>query len=188
MFHGTFSRGQLNFTRGTYVELELRGEGTRIWIDNWDPRIECLACSDLNGTTTVDNGDYLVMLAELGQVADLDGDAWCLDAAQNSDQYVDLSDLLALDVFIGNDALDACGTGTGGGALLRQGLRSGGITLPPSESLLIAGKPSTPGMQEDVLYAIDTNGFCSAPPQSPASTPGSNGHRGNGRFVEQRIR
>jgi hypothetical protein len=183
VFHGTFARGLLNFTRGTYVELELRGPGARIWIDNWDPRVECLACSDLNGTTSVDSGDYLVLLAELGQVADLSGNAWCMDAAQNKDQYVDLNDLLAMDAILNDPAaLNACGTGTGAKRLESSNVRSS-VSLPPTETLLIAGKPALAGVQEDLLYALDTGGLCVQPPQSPASTPGESGHHGNGRIV-----
>ncbi len=37
VFSDTFARGGLNFNRGTYIELELRGANTRCWIDNWDP-------------------------------------------------------------------------------------------------------------------------------------------------------
>ena len=40
-FHGTFPRGGLNFTRGTYVELELRGTDAAVRIDNFDPTIGC---------------------------------------------------------------------------------------------------------------------------------------------------
>ena len=37
VFSDTFPRGGLNFNRGTYIELELRGANTRCWFDNWDP-------------------------------------------------------------------------------------------------------------------------------------------------------
>jgi hypothetical protein len=37
VFSDTFARSGLNFNRGTYIELELRGANTRCWIDNWDP-------------------------------------------------------------------------------------------------------------------------------------------------------
>jgi hypothetical protein len=39
VFSQTFARGGLNFNRGTYIELELRGTNTRCWIDNWDPAV-----------------------------------------------------------------------------------------------------------------------------------------------------
>jgi hypothetical protein len=41
-FYGTFPRGDLNFNRGTYIALELRGRGARCWIDDWDPFCCCL--------------------------------------------------------------------------------------------------------------------------------------------------
>ena len=50
IFYGEHPRGALNFRRGTYVELELVGRDACIEIDNWDPRIECLNCADLNGS------------------------------------------------------------------------------------------------------------------------------------------
>ncbi|MHC4259238.1 MAG: S8 family serine peptidase [Planctomycetota bacterium] len=39
LFSDSFPRGSLNFNRGTYIELELRGTSTRCWIDNWDPSV-----------------------------------------------------------------------------------------------------------------------------------------------------
>ncbi|MCA9249510.1 MAG: right-handed parallel beta-helix repeat-containing protein [Phycisphaerales bacterium] len=187
VFHGTFASGQTNFRRGTYVELVLRGEGARVWIDNWDPRVECIACSDLNGTTTVDTGDLLVLLAEMGKVADLESNSWCLDSLQNRDQYVDLSDVLAMEVFINDDSLNACGTGTDGVGRGAANDREVRFVQPTPNSILIAGKPSISGDQGDVLYTIGTNGFCAAPSQVPASNPGLNGYRGNGRIIARKL-
>ena len=66
-FFGTFSRGDLNFTRGTYIELELRGTDTHCWIDNWDPQVFCVEiCRDFDGWGYVDMTDYLILLAEFG--------------------------------------------------------------------------------------------------------------------------
>jgi hypothetical protein len=36
VFSDAFPRSSLNFNRGTYIELELRGVGTRCWVDNWE--------------------------------------------------------------------------------------------------------------------------------------------------------
>ncbi len=185
VFHGTFPSGQLNFRRGTYVELELRGTGARIWIDKWDPVILCFACGDLNGTATVDTGDLLVLMAEIGKVADIQSSDGCLDSFQSQDQYVDLSDLLAWEVLFNDGALDACGTGGPGAGRSAGSVRQSRFTQPPPNLLLIAGKSSSPGDQSDVLYTIDTNGFCAAPSQSPASAPGGIGYRGNWKIISK---
>ncbi len=66
VFDGTFNRGQLNFTRGTYVELELRGQDARIWIDDWDPYIGCIHCGNVDGWPGIDSGDFLTVLASVG--------------------------------------------------------------------------------------------------------------------------
>ncbi len=186
VFQGTFPRGQLNFTRGTYVELELHGQGARVWIDNWDPQIECLSCGDLNGTATLDNGDLLILLSEYGRdtVSHGGGDtAYCLDVGFNNDGYVDLGDLMAWDAILSGSLQvnNFCDTPFGAG---RQAASTNGtVTLPPPDSLFVAGKSGIGGDQEDFLYTLDmtgTNGACIGQPQFPASSPGPGGHRGNG--------
>ncbi len=189
VFQGTFPRGQLNFTRGTYVELELRGQGTRVWIDNWDPQIECLSCGDLNGTGLLDNGDFLVLLSEYGRDTASHGGgatAHCLDVGFNNDGYVDLGDLMAWDAILSGSlqANNFCDTPFGAGR--RAASTNGTVTLPPPNSLFVAGKPGTGGDQQDFLYTIQmagTNGTCGGAAQAPASVEGLGGHRNNGRLV-----
>jgi len=90
VFSGTFSRGELNFNRGTYVELELRGEGARCWIDNWDPQVYCLTiCGDYNLDTRVLVDDHITLVAEFG----LSGPKGCLDLVE--DGIVNADDLMA---------------------------------------------------------------------------------------------
>jgi len=189
VFYGVFPRGTMNFTRGTYVELELRGKGACIQIDNWDPQIECIACSDLNGNTLVDNGDYLLLLSEMGQtLAELGPAKYCLDNGLSNDQYVDVFDLLAWDTFLNNPALNACGTGSaaamGSTALLSNAISSSQRIAAENSApaILIAGKPNGSGQQEDFLYSIETTGTClGAQPSLPA---GGEASRSNGRLVK----
>jgi hypothetical protein len=188
VFEGTFPRGRgdLNFTRGTYVELKLRGQSARVWIDNWDPQIECLQCGDLNGTGSVDNGDLLILLSEYGRdtASHTGGDrAYCLDIGFHDDGYVDQRDFMAWDTILSGviDAYNFCDTPFGVGR--RSVSMNRAATLPPPDSLFVAGKPGTGGDQQDFLYTYDimgTIGACVGSAQTPASNPGVGGHRGNG--------
>jgi hypothetical protein len=104
VFSATFRRGDLNFVRGTYVELELRGRDARCWIDNWDPKINCpLAdCGNYNGVGGVDIKDYYLLLAELGLINPGAADKGCLDLCP--DGCVTVHDLIAWDT----DRLNLC--------------------------------------------------------------------------------
>jgi len=57
-FRRTFPRGSLDFTRGTYVELELRGADACVRIDNFDPAVvtDCGAFPALC-QRSIDSGD-----------------------------------------------------------------------------------------------------------------------------------
>jgi hypothetical protein len=186
-FYGQFDRGTLNFKRGTYVELELRGPDACIIVDNWDPQVVCLACSDLNGTATVDSGDFLLMLAEIGQnLAGGEPGRFCLDSKLSGDHYVDITDLLGWDTYLNGFELNACGTGLPGGAPVLPGTP---VNLPTGDSLIIAGKPGGAGIQQDYVYFEDSGGVCLGSgvtnPQRPASTPASgNVYRSNGRLIK----
>jgi len=196
-FWGEFARGGLNFHRGTYVEIELRGTDAVVHIDDWDPQIECLACADLNGTTTVDRSDFLVVLSEYGGAVDpVPGGSSdpneinraCLDNGLNGDKYVDLSDVLAWDTLLNGNLLNACLSGLETTGVAPAGR---GVTLGSGGGLLIAGKPNGPipgrphdGLYEDRLYQTDLSGACAAPSALPASAPDPNeGYRSNGRLV-----
>jgi internalin A len=98
-FSGTFLRKDLNFTRGTYVELELRGRGVRCWIDNWDPKISCNTCGDYNATGFVDITDYYLLLAGFGMVdpGSAETRKACLDHL-TTDGCVTVADLLSWEV------------------------------------------------------------------------------------------
>jgi len=87
VFSGTFPKGDLNFTRGTYVELELRGKDASVWIDNWDPKINCIGvCQDYSGEGDTDVYDYILLLAEsnLTEPSDSAFSKGCLDLFTDS--------------------------------------------------------------------------------------------------------
>ncbi|MCH7814197.1 MAG: hypothetical protein IID40_09275, partial [Planctomycetes bacterium] len=198
LFYGTFPKGLLNFTRGTYVELELvvcpdppcvpDPVAARVLIDNFDPQIRCpIQCGDFALPDGLGTEDFLVLLAELGRTLDpfgTDAAKWCLDSKVSLDQYIDLSDVFIWDTFLNGGELNACGTGFGGG---RQAGGRGGtpVTLPAADALVIAGKPDGPGVQRDYLYTVDPTGACLASPLDPASTPDPLvGFRSNSRLIQ----
>ncbi|HOW71196.1 MAG TPA: right-handed parallel beta-helix repeat-containing protein [Phycisphaerae bacterium] len=93
---GVFSiscpRGSLDFTRGAYVQLELRGNASRIWIDNWDPAIKCTICGSFDKNPEVTIKDFLLLVAESGKAVLDYQNRNCLD--MNKDGFCDLYDLL----------------------------------------------------------------------------------------------
>jgi len=190
LFYGTFPKGQLNFTRGTYVELELRGTDSRVWIDNFDPQIRCPSqCGDFAPPDGLDTEDFLVLLGELGRTLDpfdADADKWCLDSKISFDQYIDLSDIFTWDTFLNGAGLNACGSGFGGGRSSGSQPRTGTpVTLPSTDALVIAGKPNGSANQRDCLYTTDPAGACLGNPLDPASAPDPvEGFRSNGRLVQ----
>ena len=187
-FSGVFDRQQLNFTRGTYVELELRGgvDGDGyglpacVEIDRWDPQIRCtLTCLDLSGDDAVTAHDFLLHMAEVG--GSVDSGRGCLDAPFATNGYVDLDDVLALDALLSADpppthfcappvAGDDLGTPVAAHAL-------------PQAGLLVAGKPQGGGraLQQDWLYAFDCAGESSGARLPPAS---ASPYHGNGRLYK----
>ena len=177
---GEFDRGSLNFTRGTYVELELRGnEDACIEIDDWDPQISCEgACHDLTGEGGVSERDFLLLLAEYGRdVAGQEHPKRCLDSKMSWDQYIDIDDILAWDTVMSDpNVLNLC----------EPPLPPGGTGTPisslPTDGLLIAGKPNGAGLQDDWLYHFNSDG--TAPRTGtfqPACVPP---YRGNGRLIQ----
>ncbi len=192
LFYGMFPKEWLNFTRGTYVELELRGAGSRVWIDNFDPQINCegYQCADFAEPPGLDDRDFLVLLAECGRSFDpfgADSQKWCLDSRVSWDQYIDLSDIFPWDTFLNGTGLNACGPGFGDGWRGHSTTGNGiPVTLPSTDTLVIAGKPSEVGVQRDYLYTFAANGTCLGDdPLNPASEPHADrGFRSNGRLVK----
>jgi len=99
IFSIAIPRGQLNFTRGTYVELELHGHNARCWIDNWDPQVYCgtLVCGNYNGKDGVDLSDYLLLWAESGLTNPSSLAKGCLDLV--TDGYITPDDALAWETY-----------------------------------------------------------------------------------------
>jgi hypothetical protein len=186
-FSASFARGSLNFTRGTYVELELRGRSSRCWIDNWDPKIYCASvCGDFDGYGEVDIIDYLLLLAEFGLGSPASVDKACLDIV--ADGVVNTDDLRAW----GTEALNLCPenpTALGfGQAVTSEALFSipelKGQDAFASEPLLVLGNDSNCGDEfpGSYLYSIDVNGTCTGEALEPAC-PTSSCVENSGRLV-----
>jgi hypothetical protein len=173
VFSGTFPKGALDFARGTYIALELRGRGARCRIDNWDPSVECTAiCGNfyidpdpmLEGS--VDVYDYLVLLAEFGLSSPAAVGKGCLDIV--TDGCINTNDLLAWGI---EDVLNKCpqasGLASDQTAISRTSPATqtvGTQNTGGSESLLLLGKPGGSGggleVPSSYLYSVDSNGTC----------------------------
>jgi len=174
-FSGRFARGSLNFTRGTYVELELRGPNACALIDEFDP-VVCLwcACGDFSGEGAcgVETVDYLYLLSEFGNA--VDDSNLCADQ-MDLDHYVDLSDLLNWSSEFHDPAvLNLCG-GTGGT------VGGGSIATATPNGLMVAAKP-TGDHQNDSLYAVNPQTFV-ASAAAPAPVQNGGTRSGNGPLV-----
>jgi hypothetical protein len=190
-FFGRFSRGNLKFNRGTYIELELRGTDTCCWIDNWDPTIYCAAiCGDFDGYGEIDIIDYLLLLAELGLAGPASVGKGCLDIV--TDGCVNTDDLRAWGIEevlhlcpLQSDALAQNETATGKALLSVPKLKEQGASA--SEPLLILGNPSNAGYElpSSYLYSIDANGICTGDALEPAC-PNMPCVENNGRLVRDR--
>ncbi len=186
-FHGLFPRNDLNFTRGTYVELELRGEDACIEIDDWDPQTSCEgACLDFSGDGGVSGLDFLLLLSECGQETSLDPDKECLDSRLSRDGYVDHHDLLAVDAVRSWEGTNLCNPPI---APTDLGTPTTGL---PVTGLLVAGKPQAadPEALLDWLYAYCADGSLSTARYPPASFFGQASdpnigylQMGNGRLI-----
>ena len=176
------------FPHGTYIELELRGDGAEVYVDSFDPQITCrYECASLDGVQGVTEADFLILLAEYGR-STLQTEHWCLDMKFTRDQHVDLSDLLSWDTYIAG-GFNSCGAG---GATTNHG-NSGkpalitAATFSPN-SLVVAGKPNGGGNQQDRIYTLNTSGgqtgvqnpWSKSPPPSPA------GYRSHGRLIRDK--
>jgi len=167
VFSGKFLRGELNFTRGTYVELELRGQDARCWIDNWDPKVNCTAIcgdydnSDLKAVTNI--YDYLVLLAEYGLSNPGSAGKGCLDLV--GDGCVNIDDLQA---WKGRGVLNRCGQTSDDSANAMTSLASLAsyqsleAVMPPEDisPLLILGKPyigKGRNVPESVLFSVSSD-------------------------------
>jgi parallel beta-helix repeat protein/predicted outer membrane repeat protein len=197
-FLGHFPRGTMNFRRGTYVELELRGDDAVIDIDNWDPQISCPtpgACGDFGAPAGVAEEDFLFLLGEYGQTLSVEGandPKWCLDQI-TQDGIVGLDDLLLWDTILGNpEQLNLCNSSQtlAASVCAQQDTVSIVSTNIPHNRLVIAGKPSALDSygfshQADFLYTLRATDRVPDAKLTPASQPGGlfMQYRGNGRLV-----
>src|SRR5262249_17539876 len=99
------SRGSLDLTRGSFIEVVLACQGGACpchgaccLIDEFDPFVQCsYTCADLNGDNAVSNADYLYALGDQGLSLSTGNSKWCLDNKFNSDHFVDAGDLAGSD-------------------------------------------------------------------------------------------
>jgi len=169
-FRGTFKRGNMDFSKGTYILLEL--SGSVIWIDNWNVQISgCpLVCGDYSGDDVTTFKDYLFLLAGYGLASD-DPAATCMDVLK--DGYIDIGDIVNWD-----EDGSLCGLSSAPVQTSMQ-IAAPSLTLPAgpnsvsSGELLIAAKSSKDGLRSDMVYRIDSAGTClsAATPACPASEP-----------------
>ena len=188
-FHIVAPRGGLNFTRGTYIELVLRGRDSVVEIDDWDPFVSCggYTCGDLDESSSIDDIDYLIRLAYFGAILEGDDARRCLDSGFSNDGYAGSADLMATDTLLLYPDADGCGPGfrpLGAAAALRD---AAPVAVPELASLLIAGKRLAWSEVMDFLYAAHADGQPindAAWPHAPASTPSDTwGYRANGRLI-----
>ncbi len=170
------------FVRGTYVELELRGKGAVVRIDNFDPQVICrYECISYDGVQGVTEADYLVLLSEYGRGLGLSDPKGCLDSRLSGDRHVDLADLLAWDS-LESGGLNSCSYGLPSAAPTNglPPILPTGSAVFPTGGLVVTGKPNVAGEQGDGLYTLTTGGACAASGVPPA---GGTNSRGNGRLI-----
>jgi hypothetical protein len=179
-YYEAVSRGELDFIKGTRIELELIGpDGSCAFINNWDPQIHCSQtyCADVTGDLAVTVMDFLTVVAEFGGSAGLldDGTSTaCLDGIFSDDGTIDSDDILSWDWQLGaSDRLNLCHVPLAG-AVPPVTVSSAAVqqsrgrlktleapSLPFSGEILIAGKAgaSSPSSKlEDRIVAFDTEG------------------------------
>lgn len=195
IFEAYVSTGGLNFIMGTRMELLLLGPaGASVFINNWDPQVLCDGiCLDLNWNTTVEVGDFLLVIGSCGKSTGLNqqGESLvCLEGPFGSDGTVDSYDICGWDWLL-NDSqrLNLCGslplTGGVAGDIIKaprltQDILESGKSGNSMDRLLIIGKKGSLSASiklEDGLYTFDQFGFFSGILSLPAQ-------RGNIRVVE----
>jgi len=180
VFHKYVSRGELDFVRGTRIELELVGPaGACVLINNLDPQVHCseLYCGDVTGDKGATIEDYLTVIASVGSPVEIlpDGSSTtCLEFGFGVDGRVDTLDLSAWAWMLGlEEPLNLCDTPlTSGLATISAAtgsLEGSDITRlfslePPDiplDALLVTGKRGTSDLSarlDDNLYVFDVNG------------------------------
>lgn len=163
LFRGHFPRVvpglyELNFTRGTYVEIELTGTDSRVLVDDFDPKVVCIGvCGDFDGDVGTTPADYLILLGESGR--SVSSEKFCLDFVD--DGYIDLADLIMMDIAYNADSGVCVGwqestESQEAGAAVRPEQASPASAL----GLTIVAKPNDPAdsdLQDDLLYRVNAD-------------------------------
>jgi predicted outer membrane repeat protein len=165
-FSGTFPRGALNFNRGTYVALELRGRGARCWIDDWDPSVSCTKpkCGDYGQPFgSINVIDFLLLLADFGLTNPASVGKGCLDLV--GDGCINNDDLLVWDIVEKDNKCPlmlAAASGPPSAAAESWATVSGWQSTAELPPLLVFGKPGGPGpgTPPGYLYGLDSNATC----------------------------
>ena len=171
VFTITVRRGDLNFTRGTYVELELHGQDVRCWIDNWDPKVACTAiCGDYDNDQGITVSDYLLLVAEYGRSRPQS----CLDVFP--DGCVNVDDLMIWNAL--DEGLSLCGKREQSpAAVLNSVAQRAMLNISPGSSgtgLVLYGQTGTEYWEDDgFLFDLDTSG----------AYLGSQNTKGRGRLI-----
>ena len=169
--------GDLDLSNGLYVELELieQADGGSVCIDSWSSQVQCYGvCLDINRDSSVDEADFLKVLAARGLAAR--GETAGLEGVFSTDGYVDSYDIASWDWAMNSDQrlLSYCGLALAGepgdnsvvGAVVHGPEdRAAPVVLAnvPSDlsDLLIAGKRDSAnavGKLKDSLYVFDMAG------------------------------
>ena len=180
VFHKYVSRGELDFVKGTRIELELVGPADAcVLINNLDPLvISCsdLYCGDVDGEQGVNVIDFLMVIASVGLPVEISDETstTCLEFGFSVDGRVDTLDVSARAWMLGlEEPLNLCDTPltTGMATVSAATGSSEGSDItrlfslePPDihlDALLVTGKRGTSDLSarlEDNLYVLDANG------------------------------
>ena len=193
-FFGWFPRGTLQLQTGSYVEVQLVGTNSSVYIDDFDPYISCesLACGDVSVTGTYDYEDYLAALTSLGEsfapVNDtLAFDKDCYDKFGVRDRYSDVSDLVSRDAALAPipaGSFDPCEV------TAYQPATPEARSAPAGTKYLIAGHTYEADPESDnKLYAFDASNTCTSTMNAPGPAIDAGivgGHRrGYGRLIKR---
>lgn len=175
MFKKYVSRRNLDFIKGTRIELELLGsqDGICVYINNFDPQVHCDGvCRDVTWDTYVNGIDFLTVIGEYGQSAGVtqDNSRACLDGMFSTDGYVDSADLVSWDWLLNSGSQnDLCqrevplsgGASSGPSSAIAFGLdKPVFLSLPEIVSdIMIIGKRNDTSIDKfkDRLYSFDNN-------------------------------
>jgi hypothetical protein len=147
VFQKVIWTGNLNFSEGVYIELELiepdksgllfagsipkvsddSGDSS-VFIDDLSPAVQCYGiCLDINWDNFVDEADFLMVIGGSGCSAT--GEMACMDGAFSSDGYMDSYDVASWDWALDSEdrLLNYCGIPLIRGGMTTMSVASAGI-------------------------------------------------------------